>query len=216
MENRYKAVRENYEFENGGTKMTAKELADIFTKRGYDTLTHSAIRKIETNKREVSIHELKGYCEVFNTTSDYLLGIRDTKPVDENIAMIGKVTGLNDTSIECLKCLSSNDTEIHALSILNTLMRNKEIFTALLGNIGIMFGIYEWDSVIAFNSSENNNIVQYYQFPDGAYPAFARKNNQGEYDGILAIDSQSMESIAFLAIRDLIQKYKDSQKGGIE
>ena len=44
MENRYKAVRENYEFENGGTKMTAKELADIFTKRGYDTLTHSAIR----------------------------------------------------------------------------------------------------------------------------------------------------------------------------
>lgn len=72
-ENRYKKLREDFEFTPNGYRMTADQLATIFKERGYDTLTHSAIRKIETDNRNVSEYELKGYCEVFNTTSDYLL-----------------------------------------------------------------------------------------------------------------------------------------------
>ena len=77
MENRYKKIREDYEFKKGNHKMTAEKLSTIFKAKNYTTLTPEAIRKIETYKRNVSEHELKGYIEVFDTTADYLLGFTD-------------------------------------------------------------------------------------------------------------------------------------------
>lgn len=103
MENRYKKIREDYEFTEQGHRMTMEELADIFKSKGYPTLTYSAIRKIETDNRNVSEYELKGYCEVFNTTADYLLGFDNVASIDENIRMIGKTIGFSDISIDRLK-----------------------------------------------------------------------------------------------------------------
>lgn len=103
MENRYKKIREDYEFTKQGCRLTMEELAEIFKKKGYSTLTYNAIRKIETDRRNVSDYELKAYCEVFDTTADFLLGISNFKPIDEDVAMISKVTGLSDISIDRLK-----------------------------------------------------------------------------------------------------------------
>lgn len=88
MENRYKKIREDFEFTEKGYRLTTNKLADIFTKKGYSTLTDNAIRKIETDKRKVSEYELRGYCEVFNTTSDYLLGFTNVSSIDKEALAI--------------------------------------------------------------------------------------------------------------------------------
>ena len=50
MENRYKKIREDYEFTEQGHRMTMEELSDIFKSKGYSSLTYSAIRKIDIGK----------------------------------------------------------------------------------------------------------------------------------------------------------------------
>ena len=99
MENRYKKIREDFEFTEKGYRLTTKNLAEIFKAKGYSTLTDNAIRKIETGKRNVSEYELHGYCEVFNTTSDYLLGFTNVSSTDREALAISSVTGLSDKSL---------------------------------------------------------------------------------------------------------------------
>ena len=103
MENRYKQIREDFEMTENGWRLTTKELANIFISKGYHSLTENAIRKIETDKRNVSIYELQGYCEVFNTTSDYLLGFTNTSSTNEDTKMVSSATGLSDKSLSELK-----------------------------------------------------------------------------------------------------------------
>ncbi len=82
----------------GRKKMTQDELAKKLN------IDRNRIQQLETSPKVIpKEEELRAYCEHFNTTSDYLLGIRDTRPVDENLAMISKVTGLSDRSIQVLK-----------------------------------------------------------------------------------------------------------------
>lgn len=90
-----------------GKDMPIKKLAEELTNEKYvEDYTADIIRqeigKVENKGKFPQLFLIKGYCKYFNVTSDYLLGIRDTKPVDENIAMISQKTGLNDTAIETL------------------------------------------------------------------------------------------------------------------
>ena len=84
MENIYKELRENYEFKKGGRRITQKELSQIFNKDYYFTsLTHGAIRKLETGERNLkNVDEITAYAKFFNVTADYLLGIRKNAFVD--------------------------------------------------------------------------------------------------------------------------------------
>ena len=95
MENRYKKIRENFELTKHGCRITADKLAEIFKERGYSTLTGNAIRKIETDKRYVSEVELKAYIEVFNTTSDYLLGFTNDPTRQNDRLSASNLTGLS-------------------------------------------------------------------------------------------------------------------------
>lgn len=111
LENPYKYLREDFEFIENGYRLTQKKLAEEFhdKKKPYfcDTLTHEAIRKIETNKRNVSDNEMNAYRVRFNTTSDYLLGFTGVPyGKKEDIEMIERVTGLSYSSIEMLKILT--------------------------------------------------------------------------------------------------------------
>ena len=63
--------------------------------------------KLETGKRNVSEYELHGYCEVFNTTSDYLLGFTNVSSTDREALAISSVTGLSDKSLNELKQYSA-------------------------------------------------------------------------------------------------------------
>lgn len=110
MENRYKKIREDFEFNENGYRLTQEKLAIEFhdKEKPYfcDTLTHEAIRKIETNKRNVSDNEMNAYRLRFNTTSDYLLGFTSIPHgKNEDLEMIERITGLSYSSIEMLKIL---------------------------------------------------------------------------------------------------------------
>lgn len=140
-ENRYKKIREDFEFTSNGYRMTAEQLAAIFKERGYNTLTHSAIRKIETDNRNVSEYELKGYCEVFNTTSDYLLGFSNVSTVDKDTVMVGRITGLSDAAIQTLiSCKTGGilaDEDFPTIDLLNFILSDKTLFHDFLNYLGL-------------------------------------------------------------------------------
>lgn len=105
----------------GRKKMTQGELAKTL---GID---RNRIQQLETSPKVIPKEdELRAYCEYFNTTSDYLLNIRDTRAVNENLAMISKATRLNDDSIYAIKKLS--DMQI---AILNELLADNLMSTLL-------------------------------------------------------------------------------------
>ena len=143
-ENPYKKLREDFEFLPNGYRLSQKQLAKEFqddTKAYYcSTLKYEAIRKIETDKRNVSDFEMKAYRLRFNTTADYLLGFTSVKyRGNENLEMIENTTGLSNDAIEMLiiwkkeldqhnKLLPAlgNDTEIINILLEHQLERQKK------------------------------------------------------------------------------------------
>lgn len=82
----------------GIKKMTQDELSSVLN------IERSRIQALEKSPKVIpKYEELKAYCDYFQTTSDYLLGITTAKPIDENINMISRTTGLSDASINKLK-----------------------------------------------------------------------------------------------------------------
>lgn len=142
--NIYKTLREDYEFKKGGKRITQKELSKIFKEDYYcTTLTHGAIRKLETGERNLkNVDEVTAYAKFFNVTADYLLGIRENAVVDENLAMIGRVTGLSDNAINTLKKVNENKDEyrryevLHLIDTLNLIMDEPISFMLFLDHIG--------------------------------------------------------------------------------
>lgn len=103
-ENIYKQLRESTETDDKPA-LTQEELSEIFKNEG-NPLSQSVISKLENQQKEpptTSFDVLKAYAIHFNVTTDYLLGIRPNATIDEDMIMIGKTTGLTDSSIEVLK-----------------------------------------------------------------------------------------------------------------
>lgn len=209
MENRYKKIREDFEFTEGGHRMTTEELADIFKARGYSSLTHTAIRKIETNSRNVYEHELRGYIEVFNTTSDYLLGFRDTKLVDENIAMICRVTGLSDDSINTLKTVKKHWNE-RENNTLNYMMKDSDLFLDFLRWLSIYID-NKYTIPLAYDSEKGyfpcnnalNSVVLGKKIGDN-------KGNDGFKSIGVGVDI--LESHAMLKMQEIMNEWKSRKK----
>ena len=136
-ENVYKQLRESTET-NVSPALTQEQLSNKFKEEG-NPVSQSVISKTEKNKKmppTTSFEVIKAYSEHFNVTSDYLLGLRDTKQIDENVAMINKVTGLNENSIETLRILK-NDKNI--VDILNYIMSDYLAFGTFLNNLLLYF-----------------------------------------------------------------------------
>lgn len=179
-ENRYKKLREDFEFKGNGYRITMKELSDIFQENGYSSLTHTAIRKLETGKRDLkNINEVIAYAEFFNVTADYLLGIRNNAVVDEDIAMIGRVTGLSDDAIQVFKKMSEveRDTfnklasEDGLLNLLllelwkyanNSTFVDIEISDHITGSTEKITDKKEIDNIMRFQAIDAFNIVLYF------------------------------------------------------
>lgn len=149
MENRYKKIREDYEFTPQGHRMTMEELAEIFKKKGYSTLTYNAIRKIETNKRNVYECEMKGYIEVFHTTADYLLGFTGEPSKNEDRLTVSNVTGLNGNAIKTLEILKGSE----CTDILNYIMDDYYTFATFLSNLSLYFD-NEYDTPVHFDKEK--------------------------------------------------------------
>lgn len=103
----------------------AKELANEEYIRDYKSdVIRQEIGKVESKGKFPQLFLIEGYSKYFHVTSDYLLGLRNTKPIDENIAMISKVTGLSGDSIEMLKLINSKENTLYKENKKNLLMIN--------------------------------------------------------------------------------------------
>ena len=128
-------------------KMTQGKLAKELN------IDRNRIQQLETSPKVIpKEEELRAYCEHFNTTSDYLLGIRKTKPLDENIAMINKSTGLNEKAIETLKILKKSEY----IDIINFIMSDYALFGRFLSNLSLYFD-NDYDTPVHYGLRYNCN-----------------------------------------------------------
>lgn len=190
----------------GVKRMTQEELAKKLN------LTRSRIVALEQKPDVIPTREdLQAYCSFFDTTADYLLGIRDTKTVDENIAMISKVTGLSEQSIDTLKKLNSSEKE--DLEILNFIMSNYKKFDDFLYVIRMYINkeynipLHYDSNIDAFVESELPEIHQF----EGPYFSIGKKY---EHDGAtyikpLHIVIDVIESYAMQCIQEDFKKWKE-------
>lgn len=89
--------------ETFGRRLAAlrKEMNITQQKVSQDTnISITTITKYETSARNPSYEDLTTLAKYFNTTTDYLLGLSDTKTLDQNIASVCKCTGLNENAVE--------------------------------------------------------------------------------------------------------------------
>lgn len=107
---RFADLRKSKKDKNGKDmpiRQLANELSNEYIKEYKADIIRQEIGKVENKDKFPQLFLIDGYSKYFHVTSDYLLGLRDTKPVDENIAMISKVTGLSNDAIETLKSLKN-------------------------------------------------------------------------------------------------------------
>ncbi len=86
-------------------------------------IDRNKINRIENGTQKPDVDLLIAYSTVFNVSIDYLLGVSKVASTDENLQMIGKVTGLTDTSIKILKQYK----DLY-LDILNYLIESNALF----------------------------------------------------------------------------------------
>ena len=138
----------------GVKRMTQEELAKKLN------LTRSRIVALEQKPDVIPTKEdLQAYCTYFDTTADYLLGIRDIKAVDENIAMISKVTGLSEQAIESLKkikeCADEEITIKADLDMLNFIMSDFAIFDRFVSDIKLYVNSSEYTRPLYYDYMKN-------------------------------------------------------------
>lgn len=209
MENIYKQLRENTETIRTPA-LTQAQLSNVFKREG-NPVAQSVISKLETSKKippTTSFEVVKAYSTHFKVTSDYLLGLREVKQTDENIAMINKATGLSEQAIETLKMLKENNDITNALSTLNLLMSDSDHFTALLCNIDAMLNseAYQTCGIAQLSNGDKTEIKDVLK-SDECF-AFIKKDIDGYPIGALEIDSTILVSHAYQKLKDVILEYK--------
>lgn len=111
---------------------------------------------------------IEGYSKYFNVTSDFLLGLRETKSVDENIAMINKVTGLDENAINTLK----NCTPLY-ISVINKLLSSdaidKLIHAYTYNKVHYFQQIQIVDKVIGVTTLNDQENINYHKYQSIEY-----------------------------------------------
>ncbi len=205
--NIYRKLREETET-NETPELTQTELADIFASEG-NPISQSVISKLEKSKKNpptTSANVIKAYAEHFNVTADYLLGIRKTSVVDENLAMIGKTTGLDDPSINTLKRVRQHWNN-RIIDTLNYLMNDSERFIDFL----------EWISLYIDNPY-NTSVIKDGSSYEGTgdtvslgQPVLDNKGNPGF--NVITVGVDILESHAMLKIQEILMNWKNEKKG---
>jgi transcriptional regulator with XRE-family HTH domain len=198
----------------GVKRMTQEELAKELK------LTRSRIVALEQKPDVIPTREdLQAYCTYFDTTSDYLLGIRDTKTVDENIAMVSRVTGLNEQAIESLRkikeCAEQDATIKDDLNMLNFIMSDFDIFDTFISHIKLYVNSTEYTKPLYYDYLKN--CFAEYDTPDifrDGHTYLSVGNNNGN---VLHIEIDKLlegcaEHCIFTQLEKWRIKYKDERK----
>lgn len=116
-----KKVESNIEKENGifptrlrgliaEKRVTQKEVAD-----GVGIIRQS-VGLYSTGQRTPDIEVLKKFCDYFDVSADYFLGISDVRSYDMEIKEISAITGLSDKAIATLVDIKENQIVQHRFS----------------------------------------------------------------------------------------------------
>lgn len=162
--------------------VSQKKLAELLCQNELKDLNYSessirqVIRKIEEEEKYYPpLHILKAYCKRYNTTSDYLLGIRDVSTTDEDIAMICKYTGLNQKSLDVLQALQLDDS----LAKDNLPMR--------MDLLNFIFGYYLFDLLEHCRKYINTQYEVPVYFDDKTNKFVYPNNDSSKHKGIMGL-----------------------------
>ena len=131
--------------------MTQKELAKKLD------ITQSEISKLEKGS-DPRQGVIKSYCDYFNCSADYLLGI--IKRPTHKKHTIGELTGLSDKAIENLQRLKKYKKGI---DVLNFIMDYYSSFATFLDNIHLFLNSGEYDTPVHYDEHADD----YVESPDG-------------------------------------------------
>lgn len=198
---RFKNLRMNKK-DTHGKELPMSQLAKILCDKGFiknysDESVRQEIRKVEQENKFPQQYLIKAYSNYFNVTADYLLGIRNNAVVDENIAMIGRVTGLSDDAIKIFKQmpeterdtfnkLAAEDGLLHLLLLElwnyanNSTFVDIKISDHITGKTKQIVDKKEIDNIMRFQVMDTFNIVLYFikkAFSDSVSQAADNKLN---------------------------------------
>ena len=149
-------------------------------------------------------------------TADYLLGIRNNAIVNEDIAMIGRITGLSDNAISTLKKVKGNWNS-RELEILNYIMKNSVLFLDFLKWLSVYFD--NQYTIPVMHTNDKGYIECGYTVNGEKGIAFGKevKDNKGN-DGYetLGVGVDILESHAMLQMQKIMNAWKKlckKQKG---
>ena len=185
---RFKELRENY-YKKNGDIMTDLSIAELA--RRLKT-TDTVIKGFEYGKtKEYKISHIEKYCNYFDVSADYLLGLSEYKTVDEDVKMIAKYTGLTEDSIKQLHNMKNVYGSQYGrwISALNAILEDDRIIY-LLSDL-----IYPPKSAEAV--SQNKTMDEEGLYDSDAVPIF---DEDGEGTLILNPDSPNdvhRQNIAF-------------------
>lgn len=174
----------------------------------------SNLSSLEKGDRDLSLFNIQAYKTFFrekynlDISADYLLGYSKNKYANENYQMISRVTGLSDKSIDCLKYLQTVPRMTQGILVLNTLMKEKEKCSAILGNIGILLDLWEWVPVTATMSEDEKENTFCHNLPPNTFLGFAQKDNNNNFNGCLTLDNSILKDTSLLKIKSIIETYK--------
>lgn len=90
-------------------------------------VSRGALSFYETGDRTPNANVIYKMSELFNVTSDYILGLSNVKSYNADIKTVSKYTGLSDISIANINDLTADDKEK-----LNRLFENKKFVKFLI------------------------------------------------------------------------------------
>ena len=225
---RFADLRKSKKDKNGKDmpiRQLANELSNEYIKEYKADIIRQEIGKVENKDKFPQLFLIDGYSKYFHVTSDYLLGLRDTKPVDENIAMISKVTGLSNDAIETLKSLKNVYDFDKDMKIFNYIMSDRRLFSLFLSDLRNYIEP-EYDVPIHPVQDEKTKNIKYVEnidiesdsiFVNTERCVYVGKEN-GQFNGeplydIMGIPISNLASLSMLQIQEILLKWKEKYKG---
>ena len=206
-------------------RQLANELSNKYIKEYKADIIRQEIGKVENKDKFPQLFLIDGYSKYFHVTSDYLLGLRDTKPVDENIAMISKVTGLSNDAIETLKSLKNVYDFDKDMKIFNYIMSDIRLFSLFLSDLRnyIESGYNVPIHPVQDEKTKNIKYVENIDIESDSISVntercvYVGKEN-GQFNGeplydIMGIPISSLDSLSMLQIQEILRKWKKKYKG---
>lgn len=195
--------------------LTQKQVADkigvsVKSYRGWEL--SGTIPETETLKR---------LSMLFNVSTDYLLGLSDTKTINENIKMINKSTGLSEKAIQTLQALNT-PSSLEIFDMLNFILSDHlslAVFCKdlkLLANCnGFDTPCYMDDGILKPISNTTPSNIIYNPTKEKHITIGKKSKSHKGYEGISIPVSSSIKGYAINHINNIVNEWaKGFEKEG--